>query len=246
MGFFDGGFGGVVSGVLGGLGGLAGGMMTNQFNSKEAQKDRDFQKEVYQNQIQWKSEDARKAGLHPLAAIGTGSYSASPSSIPSSDFSSSLGKLGEGIGDAFTAYMTKDQIAEQAARNEYWDNRTKENQNRLLSAQTEYYASMAMEAARRSLSYTTPTLSGSEVMPGQVDSPSKFMGVVNKFDWTRNPDGSFGDPIPSGDYKQAYEDVPFLEFVPHLDAAFAKWRSILSGSRLGGLRHNWRDNSWSR
>lgn len=248
MGFFDGGFGGAVSGVLGALGGLAGGYMTNQFNSKEAAKDRAFQKEVYQNQLQWKSADAKKAGLHPLAVIGSGSYSASPSSVPSADFSSSLGKLGEGIGDAFTGYMTKDQVAEQAAKADQRAEEQHDANMRESAARTLMYNGQALEATRRAQSYTVPMASGNEVLNGQVDARGKgrYMEQLNKFAWPMNPDGSRGDPIPSSDYREIYEDVPILEYLPFLDAGYHKWRSILTGRPIDGYRHNWRDNSWSR
>lgn len=40
-----------------------------------------MQKEFAQNSLRWKVEDAIKAGIHPLAALGAQGYSASPSSV---------------------------------------------------------------------------------------------------------------------------------------------------------------------
>lgn len=47
----------------------------NDINEKNA----NLQREFAQNSIQWKVADAKKAGIHPLAAIGAPTYSASPS-----------------------------------------------------------------------------------------------------------------------------------------------------------------------
>lgn len=254
MGFFDGGFKGVVSGVgsilSGGLG-LLGNSMENSYNEAAAARDREFQREVYQNQYQWKAADAKKAGLHPLAVLGSGTYSASPSSVPSADFSKSLGKLGEGIGDTFAGFMTKDEAAALAAKkdkqaDEQHDMNMRETASRIYANNAN-----ALEATRRAASYTTPMASGMEIVPGQTDSDDmrkagKFMGSINKFNWPMNPDGSRGDPIPSSEYREVYEDVPFLEYVPFLDAGYHKWRSIFTGRPIDGYRHNWRDNSWSR
>lgn len=40
-----------------------------------------LQKEFAQNSIQWKVQDAKKAGIHPLAALGASGYTASPSFV---------------------------------------------------------------------------------------------------------------------------------------------------------------------
>lgn len=157
------GFGSIVSGIAG----LIGGHQDREFSRAQSAADRAFQREVYQNQFQWKAADARKAGLHPLAVIGSGSYSASPSSVPSaSSAADSLGKLGEGIGDAFTAYMNKDEIQEQkdrVKRQDDLDARVKEAQIQEISAR-------AMESAKRAMSYNNPLASGRERIHGQVDS----------------------------------------------------------------------------
>lgn len=49
----------------------------NVINDKNA----DLQREFAQNSIQWRVQDAQKAGIHPLAALGAGGYQASPSYV---------------------------------------------------------------------------------------------------------------------------------------------------------------------
>lgn len=225
MGFFDGGFGGIVSGIAG----LAGGLMQNSYNSGQSEADRNFQREVMQNQYQWKAADAKKAGLHPLAVVGSGSYSASPSSIPSADLSSSLGQLGQGIGDAFAAYKSKEQRAAEAA----WldeERRMKREEHdmnmRIGASQVLENNGMALEATKRAEAYSKSWATGREIMPGQVDSPSdKPKPMLQKF---RKPDGSLTMWRPGNDYRELYEDVPVLELRPHLDATYWDFRDLLS------------------
>lgn len=222
MGFFDGGLGG----IAGGIAGLAGSLLGQSY----ASADRDWQKEVMQNQYQWKAADARKAGLHPLAVLGGGAYSASPSSVP--DFASSLGKLGEGIGDAFTAYKNREQIAAEAAwkdeqrqmlRDEH-DAKMRESASKVLMQN-----GMALEATKRAESYSRPWATGREVIPGQVDAPSDTpKPMLQRF---RKPDGSLTMWRPGDEYYQLYSDmdVPLSGLKPHVDALYWDAREALAG-----------------
>lgn len=45
------------------------------------QQNADLQREFAQNSIQWRVQDAQKAGIHPLAALGASGYNASPSFV---------------------------------------------------------------------------------------------------------------------------------------------------------------------
>lgn len=58
----------------------------------QADKERKRQKEFAQNSIQWRTKDALKAGIHPLAAMGMPLHSASPIMV-GTDF----GQMGQNI-----------------------------------------------------------------------------------------------------------------------------------------------------
>lgn len=211
--------GGIVSGALG----LFGSDKQNQYNMAMSQADRDFQREVYQNQLQWKAADAKKAGLHPLAALGGGAYSASPSSIPSVDLSSSLGKLGEGIGDAFTAYMTKDQVAAAAAKAEERADQQHDASMRESAARTLMYNGQALEATRRAATYNIPFNTGREIINGQTQADAP-----RKFERYRNPDGSLSGRLPTEPYQGIYDDKPVLEYKPGIEALYWDARDWLA------------------
>ena len=80
---------------------LLGGVLNNVIGSKQSEKDwqRNFnaQKEFAQNSIQWRVQDAQKAGIHPLYAMGQ-----SPGYTPSSSFST--GSMGDAIAQAGNAF----------------------------------------------------------------------------------------------------------------------------------------------
>ncbi|UPW41837.1 DNA pilot protein [Peromfec virus RodF5_12] len=83
------------------------------------------QKEFAQNQLQWRAEDARKAGVSAFAALGgQGSYYTPSYSGSSSNFGSAVAAAGSAAGDAMQkyAYMAQQQALESA----YLDNRNKE------------------------------------------------------------------------------------------------------------------------
>lgn len=91
MGFFSG-IGKAFSSVLGGAANAVTGILG--MNSKQAsdkanadansaqlalaREQFEYQKELHKNQMQWRVEDAKKAGLHPMAALGLQGSSLSP------------------------------------------------------------------------------------------------------------------------------------------------------------------------
>lgn len=87
---------GLAGDVVGGVLGLSGTKSTNDSQAALAQAQMAYQKELAQNQIQWRVEDAKKAGLHPLAALGISSASYSPVSAnfqaPDYSFISDMGQ----------------------------------------------------------------------------------------------------------------------------------------------------------
>ena len=102
MGLFSS-IGKVVGGVVNGVTGILGINSQKDANSQAnalAQQQLAYQKELAQNQIQWRVEDAKKAGLHPLAALGVSPSSFSPVSGSSSGVNySGLNGIGDTLSD---------------------------------------------------------------------------------------------------------------------------------------------------
>lgn len=98
----------MVPALIGAAAAIGGGILQNRANKKAnqaaeaaAQRQYEQQKEFAQSGIQWKVQDAEKAGIHPLFALGANTVSYSPQSVGSTpnsfDF---VGQAGQNIGRA--------------------------------------------------------------------------------------------------------------------------------------------------
>lgn len=82
-----------LGGLFGGLGSLVGAGINSATQSQVNKENIEMQKEFAQNGIQWKVQDAQKAGIHPAVALGAQTYQATPSSVG--------GDMGSGVSNAF-------------------------------------------------------------------------------------------------------------------------------------------------
>lgn len=82
-----------LGGLLGGLGSVVGAGINAGVQSNINKENMEMQKEFAQNGIQWKVQDAKKAGIHPAVALGAQTYQASPSSVAPD--------VGSGVAGAF-------------------------------------------------------------------------------------------------------------------------------------------------
>ena len=76
------------------IGNIAGGIMDWHASRKANKRNIAFQREFAQSGLQWKMEDAKKAGIHPLAAIGAPTSSPTTAIQPES-MGKSLSRAGE-------------------------------------------------------------------------------------------------------------------------------------------------------
>lgn len=81
------------SNLFGGLGSMFGAGINSATQMKINQENIKMQKEFAQNGIQWKVQDAEKAGIHPAIALGANTYQATPSSVAPD--------VGSGVSGAF-------------------------------------------------------------------------------------------------------------------------------------------------
>lgn len=111
----------IIAAGIGAAGSIAGGLL----NNASAQRGQDIQLEIAERNIalqrefaqmgvQWKAEDARKAGVHPLFGLGAQTTSFSPVSVGDvrPDYSW-VGNAGQHLGRAAAAAMTKDDREQQ-------------------------------------------------------------------------------------------------------------------------------------
>lgn len=108
--------GGPVGAVAGGaLGGVADGAISANMQAsadkKAFQRQYAAQKEFAQHGIQWKVDDATRAGLHPLAALGAQTSSFSPVSVGGVDYSALNEQMGQNVDRAFAATRSAEDRA---------------------------------------------------------------------------------------------------------------------------------------
>lgn len=94
------------------------GLGQSLMNQSSADKDRtlaaqqyNHQKEFAQNSIQWRVNDAKKAGIHPLYALGSQGISYAPSSFSSMP-DTSLSDAGNAVGSAVASFAGQKQAKE--------------------------------------------------------------------------------------------------------------------------------------
>lgn len=92
-----------IGAVLQGAGAL-GSLFGGSSGRKEAALQAQYNREVMQNQLQWRAEDAKKAGIHPLYAMGAPSVSFSPSVVGGDSLGDKLVRMGQNVGRAVEAY----------------------------------------------------------------------------------------------------------------------------------------------
>lgn len=122
--------------LLGGIG---------SFFSGNSAQEREYkrQKEFAQNGIQWKVADAKKAGLHPLYAIGAQGASYSPQSTVGTDFG--LGDIGQGLTDFASRYKSP----KERAHDQWYNKTTQLLQIRNQELQNDYIQQQIKESEAR-------------------------------------------------------------------------------------------------
>lgn len=181
-------WGNIIQGVIGAAGSLLGGKQQSDASNSQNVQNYANQKEFAQHGIRWKVADAKKAGLHPLAAIGGIGASYTPSSVVGDN---GFGQAGAALGDAVSGYI--DGQNTRRAQNATATQHERELadlgleraklQNRLLEAQitSEWASTMGQphnppmpsatspgsKSAVVALRGSTPALSRSGVIEGQ-------------------------------------------------------------------------------
>lgn len=251
MGFFSS-IGKAISGSVGSIIGAGASLLGVNKNSKAtsdanaanmafAREQLEYQKELAKNQIQWKVEDAKKAGLHPLAGLGVSPSSFSPVSggvVPNTQDYSYLQQMGQDIDRSILQAKTKEEqknalrLQEQSIA---LDLRGKDLNNQILEAE------LASRRARlaQMMGPPNPATAGLSrkkyAIPGQSDArmPDKKGSVpagdpMYAFQETTEP-GVF-TMQPGSDWAQLFEDKGMI---PELWPLFKTYGIDLAGRMAG-------------
>lgn len=210
---------------------LLGGILGNNQQEKNAERNIQLQKDFAQQGIRWKVEDAKAAGIHPLYALGANTTSFAPVSV-GSDLSTGISNMGQDLSRAINSTRTEGE------RTSAYSKTAQELQLRNMSLQNDLLAS---QIAKINQTGTPPALPGSptlipgqgqtasgnpawmkdfepllqakpaEVVPGVPGSPQVEPGVITSVRHART--GSGYEPVPSTQMKQAIEDDMISEIM---------------------------------
>lgn len=268
MGLFSS-IGGILGGVVGsiipgvgtaigatvgaGLGGAAGSAIdANQANKKAegyynqqmsfAQQQAQFQQDYAKNVMQWRVEDAKKAGIHPLAALGVSNPSYSPVSAPSAPAiqDSSAFDTGSEFGQnlnraSFQAKTQAQQLQSVRLGMEQigLQNRGLELDNDFKMLQIQQLASQLQNAAASSA--PAPEVNAKNPISGTL-SPFIDKPIIRD-GWLLDEQGRKISVIPSEDMKARTEDVLGVEWFPFISSAWRDAKARVLGHKTNG--HWW-------
>lgn len=96
-------------------GNLLGGVISAHTAAQASQEEYERQKEFAQNSIQWRKDDAVKAGFHPLYALGAQGASYTPQTAMGDDYG--LGAASDALGKGISAMVDRKDLKEQQVFN---------------------------------------------------------------------------------------------------------------------------------
>lgn len=245
MSFLDGGLSGIAAGVGGALSGVSN-FFGNQSALAFSKKQFDYQKEMAKNQLQWRVEDAKKAGLHPMAALGLGASSFSPVGVSQSPYDFSwIGQMGQSAD--YAAAKAKDRQEQQEALMLSKENARLQNENLQLQnqgiAQENEFNQWRMNAAMSGVlpqalkSPANASVNGKNhaLISGQddayIDKP------IVRDGWLLDEKGRKISLIPGADMKSRTEDVFGVEWFPFISSAWRDMKGRVFGQEIAG--HKW-------
>lgn len=233
---------------------LAGGILGQRADRANAQFQADQQREYAQNALQWRVQDAKKAGLHPLAGLSANLPSYSPVySSGSSGFSDSFGQFGQSVERGIQAVQSR---AERQMERRYngevrsLDLQYRRKQIQLLDSEiSRNYAASADTVARSGLPPARPSTRPARpsVLSSQGDVPDSLRKWFSKgavgFDkpfpknsMVYDSRGKVVGILPSSDLKQAFEDSGILvESLPFIESFYKQSRSKITGKPYEGM-----------
>lgn len=146
--------GALISGGASLVGGLFG-KSQGKKNRKLAREQMAMQKEFAQHGVRWRVEDARAAGIHPLAALGMQSMSFSPVYAQhDNSMGEAFADAGQNLGRAVAAQMTPDQRRMTALGLAAAEKQLEEADARILALQSE--AARNMQEANAVKTFPVP------------------------------------------------------------------------------------------
>jgi hypothetical protein len=217
---------GLLAGAIGAGASLYAGAQNRKAAAKANQQNYNMQKEFAQSGIQWKVADAKKAGIHPLAALGAQTHSANPSFVPG-DYSG-VGSAGQDISRAIQS------TASASGRSDAYNRsiralglRRMELENNLLAAQIAKVTQAGQPPA-------LPTDGGNTLLPGQGDARVAPEKMRQEMSHAKDPTTSPGMVTDTSfiNTKYGYQPVMSKQAKERLEEDIIGWAQWQMRNRL--------------
>lgn len=198
--------------VAAALGSVAGGLIGAKSANSQANKNIKLQKEFAKTGIRWKVEDAKKAGIHPLYALGANTHSFSPVNVGDGG-AAHFAQAGQDIGRAIDATRTDpERVGAYTKTVQQLSLQRMGLENQILASQLAKVRQAGQPPARPTLNGNfidgqgnTPTKNEpQEVTPGRPGALHQAHGINPDTSHLRTIGGSY--PVPSKPAKDAMED----------------------------------------
>lgn len=197
----------------------------NKINREQDQQNIAMQKEFAQHGVRWKVEDAKRAGINPLVALGGSTHSFSPVSVgaESSRPGDMAVNMGQDISRAIQATRTQNerqlvnlQLANAQADldGKVIDNQIRASQLQKMN-QTGPPMPSAMDTGYISGQGNSVKVKPSEVYASESSRPGIQSGMINTLQYTREANGNISI-APSTDMKERMEDDFIAEGMWHM------------------------------
>lgn len=200
----------IISGASNIIGGLLG--------SRDRAKDLKFQKAAATQGVQWKVADAKKAGIHPLYALGAQTFNPTPVSTGSADLGSGIAAAGQDLARGITAASDSNQRTNAyTAASQTLALKRADLENQLLASQIAKINQPGTPPAPQSLS-SRYLIDGQGSLPMGIVQTSPMSraaaapenlavepAAITDVGYARTPAGNY-TPVMSGDVKQRLEE----------------------------------------
>lgn len=231
--------------LIGGASTLIGGLLNrdqnreaNYQNQVAGDKNAALQKEFAQQGIQWKVEDAKKAGIHPLAALGASTHQFAPSYVggqADTSMGDTIASMGQNISRGVLASaekkdrilitaMNEERLKHAKLQNQILESQLSSIQNPVpqsagLPSPMDPYGGIPGQASTKSV-VTKPA----EVTASREGVPGMQAGAVSDFGFVRTAEGNLSI-VPAKDVKERIED----QILPEAEHALRRLRLVPYG-----------------
>ncbi|AXH75531.1 MAG: DNA pilot protein [Microviridae sp.] len=199
----------IAGGLIGGGAGLLGGAISSINQNRQNRLNREAQEEFARHGVQWRVEDAKKAGVHPLFALGASTTGFTPSPVMPDDYG--IAEAGQAIGNAVTASATQPE-------------------RRLINAQLDALHAGSMKDFAEASYWAS--MSHKINMEGLQTKPFPEVSATGKLQWLDDVSGAeIRSSIGADDFRKGLSgDVGTPRMLPSQGIAegetpaFSKWR----------------------